>query len=985
MAIFYATIKYNAGSEAGTNWTDDSNAWNDTDGNYATRSIAKNTAFETTKWIKGTAHDNTVSSGTITKVEIGVEAKASGAGNCQLQLVPMFGGSTDGDTHNTEELGTSDSTTWFDITSDTNAPDPWTWTDVNNLDVRMYGDNDNAFSARTISIDQIYLKVSYSGIGLIEETVDDGFTLSDSISVYGGTSGTPANPNLSPDNFNDNSFDTNVWTKHDADSGGTGSIDEQNQRLEFSGSTGASTNNYWQQQARQTSISGPFDIQVKVTSVYTENEANTYITPFLDVWDGSSEEFFVGIEIYEGTKYIAWTDLNDAGYDYREYSWTLPVWLRIKYTGSNIYLYTSENGSDWTEEYSNTHNVDLTTVGPMVFHQTTANTNYSGYVYFDDFVVYSNNTYEMSISDGFTLSDITTASGGLVNGSQYDCTVTGTLNLSETLTPTNTLTLNGTDSVNLADTNTPVVVGVGSAVDGFNLSETLTPISSCTTSVTDGFDLNDGVNCVLLIATSIIDSISISDTAVSSATCATTIQDSVDFTDTPVVVTTCNSSITDSFTTTDEASCVSTCVGTITDGLTLDDSNTPALGIPTAGSDSLALDDNSTTIVTAITSSTDSISLQDTTESFKLIITNVIDSISLGDTNSPAVTAITSVTDGLDLQDTPSAQVSFVCSVSDAVTTQEVISGGILFTTNLSDSLDLGDSNSVVGNFSAGAEETLSLQDVSSTITNVVINITDTVDLQDITSATLLCSTATSDDLNLQDATSFISTIVTELADSLGVNDTTEGRVSAVTNLVDSLNVGDTVDAITTLITTLQDDLNLDDSVSVTVNIGEDVYDSLSLDDVGDDVYVYNTNASDGIKFSETIDGSVLAITSVGDGLTITGTPVGGTVIDADASDSINLDDIPSGLLVINMSASEDVSFGETLSAGLDFARSVSDDITLSLSTESYLWRASIVFTVDNKIMCFDVKDFDSTITVDGNTILTAKDTCLCFTVHDKK
>jgi hypothetical protein len=80
-------------------------------------------------------------SGTITKVEVrywGSRHNGPGSGtNNRASVTPVFGGTTDGDLHDpgTVLTGASSPISWIDITSDTNAPGTWTWSDVTNLDM----------------------------------------------------------------------------------------------------------------------------------------------------------------------------------------------------------------------------------------------------------------------------------------------------------------------------------------------------------------------------------------------------------------------------------------------------------------------------------------------------------------------------------------------------------------------------------------------------------------------------------------------------------------------------------------------------------------------------------------------------------------------------------------------------------------------------------------------------------------------------------
>ena len=73
--------------------------------------------------------------GTISKVEIRAKIRyiLVGSGNHKVRLRPVFAGG-DGDNHDTDTRPRLTWTAWFDITTDTNAPSPWSWSDVQNLD-----------------------------------------------------------------------------------------------------------------------------------------------------------------------------------------------------------------------------------------------------------------------------------------------------------------------------------------------------------------------------------------------------------------------------------------------------------------------------------------------------------------------------------------------------------------------------------------------------------------------------------------------------------------------------------------------------------------------------------------------------------------------------------------------------------------------------------------------------------------------------------
>ena len=132
------TPYFNTGSDLGDRsnaWSNVSNAFDGSDSDYA--SVTLNLANSNT--LKGTANSNTVSSGTIDKVELYTTVGCNSyAGH--IYTIPVFNGSTDGDTYD-DDFGESLITKYFNITGDTNAPSTWSWSDINNLDVKVYINN----------------------------------------------------------------------------------------------------------------------------------------------------------------------------------------------------------------------------------------------------------------------------------------------------------------------------------------------------------------------------------------------------------------------------------------------------------------------------------------------------------------------------------------------------------------------------------------------------------------------------------------------------------------------------------------------------------------------------------------------------------------------------------------------------------------------------------------------------------------------------
>jgi len=94
--------------------------------------------------------------GTITKVELRAYGTIGGfvAG---VLLRPVFSGSSDGDDHNLSEVS-DDWTDYVDITSDTNAPGTWSWTNVQNLDcdAEVYG-------GMSAGVAKVEIRVTYTG------------------------------------------------------------------------------------------------------------------------------------------------------------------------------------------------------------------------------------------------------------------------------------------------------------------------------------------------------------------------------------------------------------------------------------------------------------------------------------------------------------------------------------------------------------------------------------------------------------------------------------------------------------------------------------------------------------------------------------------------------------------------------------------------------------------------------------------------------
>lgn len=93
--------------------------------------------------------------GAITKVELRAKFKT---GLSTIELTPNFIGG-DGTAHDVGQSDTRVWSDWIDITSDTNAPVSWAWSDVVALDCWVIG----TFDTHTYECSQVEIRVSYNG------------------------------------------------------------------------------------------------------------------------------------------------------------------------------------------------------------------------------------------------------------------------------------------------------------------------------------------------------------------------------------------------------------------------------------------------------------------------------------------------------------------------------------------------------------------------------------------------------------------------------------------------------------------------------------------------------------------------------------------------------------------------------------------------------------------------------------------------------
>lgn len=118
-----------------------------------------------------TAHDyDGTDYGTILSVSIGIYAWNIYYSYGNLNVIPLFSGTTAGDTY-TQGYIMYTTPTWIDITHDTNAPAVWTIADLQNLDVRIDWDW-TSFSGAYVRLYHIKLKVETTDTWITGEVND---------------------------------------------------------------------------------------------------------------------------------------------------------------------------------------------------------------------------------------------------------------------------------------------------------------------------------------------------------------------------------------------------------------------------------------------------------------------------------------------------------------------------------------------------------------------------------------------------------------------------------------------------------------------------------------------------------------------------------------------------------------------------------------------------------------------------------------------
>ena len=159
-----------ATSGVSSGWTNPDDAWDKDVDTHASRDILKKTGTspETTLYLElaeSTAEDL---GGDINTVEIGIEGYRETT-EVTAYMLPRYNGSTNGTVQTVDNLPSSGSdnnnTEYRPITNDTNRPlypAPWTWQEILDLNIRVYGGNDSNSQSWMLYIDQIRIRVDYT-------------------------------------------------------------------------------------------------------------------------------------------------------------------------------------------------------------------------------------------------------------------------------------------------------------------------------------------------------------------------------------------------------------------------------------------------------------------------------------------------------------------------------------------------------------------------------------------------------------------------------------------------------------------------------------------------------------------------------------------------------------------------------------------------------------------------------------------------------
>jgi len=168
-SYFEATLRTN-GNDTSTSYDYDGydsggEEWSTNPGNMVNNNTSSYASTSTDGDIELITSNDATSTdlGEINSVEVRAYGYQTNGADGQVFIRPVFSGSSDGDNHTftpNENLGSTDWSSYFDITTDTNAPATWTWTDIDDLDFDIEF-NKGALPSNTVFISIVQIRVSY--------------------------------------------------------------------------------------------------------------------------------------------------------------------------------------------------------------------------------------------------------------------------------------------------------------------------------------------------------------------------------------------------------------------------------------------------------------------------------------------------------------------------------------------------------------------------------------------------------------------------------------------------------------------------------------------------------------------------------------------------------------------------------------------------------------------------------------------------------
>ncbi|KKK54259.1 hypothetical protein LCGC14_3086540, partial [marine sediment metagenome] len=172
--------EYSSGTDVG--WTNTDNPWDSTNGTHATRRVYWNTlgTADEANYLMGQSFTNFSGAGNGTKVEIGIEGYSEDSANINVHIRAVYDGteSTDYDTVTGATLAEAPASTtihYVDVTANNGAPGTWTFADVEMLDAKIWGENNDTNTDESFYIDQVYVRVTYDAYLIITDMEDEDF------------------------------------------------------------------------------------------------------------------------------------------------------------------------------------------------------------------------------------------------------------------------------------------------------------------------------------------------------------------------------------------------------------------------------------------------------------------------------------------------------------------------------------------------------------------------------------------------------------------------------------------------------------------------------------------------------------------------------------------------------------------------------------------------------------------------------------------